>query len=286
MGDITVLGLGLMGTALAESLQKSGHKICVWNRSEDKMTPLINEGATSAASVQEAVLSSPMVLVCVSNYDATVQLLRSDTVLASLGGRTVIQFSTGTPQEALESEIWMNDNGAAYLDGAILASPKDITSSAGKILIGGKEAAWIESEPILGCLGDSIIYTGDNIRAPAILDLAWLTQRLGHYLGLFHGVMLCEAGGVDLEHFSSIIADTRMRQVLEAIGEDDYQNPSVTVNVYLNVLKNIQKYAVEAGVDLEMLDNLRAIMEQACTEGYGDEDIAALAKTFRSTKLH
>lgn len=286
MSDITVLGLGLMGTALAESLQKSGHEVCVWNRSEDKLTRLINEGTTGAASVQEAVLLSPLVLVCVSNYDATVQLLGSDTVLPSLSGRTVVQFSTGTPQEALESEIWMNNNEAAYLDGAILASPNDITSSAGKILIGGKEEVWIESEPILGCLGDSIIYTGDNIRAPAILDLAWLTQRLGHYLGLFHGVMLCEAGGVDLELFSSIIADTRMRQVLATIGEDDYQSPSVTVNVYLNVLKNIQKFAVETGVDLEMLDHLRAVMEQANTQGFGDEDIAALAKIFRDSKLH
>lgn len=285
MGDITVLGLGLMGTALAQSLQKSGHKICVWNRSEDKVIPFMNEGATSAASVQEAVLSSPLVLVCVSNYDATAQLLGSDEVLASLNGRTVIQFSTGTPQEALESEIWMNENGAAYLDGAILASPKDIASNVGKILIGGKEQVWVKSEPILGSLGEAVIHTGDNVRAPAILDLAWLTQRLGHYQGIFHGVMLCEAGGVDLKHFSSIIADPRMRQVTESIREDEY-SPSVTVNVYLNVLKNIQRYAADARVDLQMLDNLRDAMEQACAEGYGDVDIAALVKIFRSKKLH
>ena len=97
--------------------------------------------------------------------------------------------------------------------------------------------------------------------------------------------MLCEAGGVDLEHFSSIIADPRMRQVSEAIREDDY-SPSVTVNIYLNALKNIQRYAAEARVDLEMLDNLRDAMEQACAKGYGDEDIAALVKVFRSKKLH
>jgi len=275
-----------MGSALADSLQKSGHQICVWNRSEDKVVRFVKAGATSASSVEEVVETSPLILVCVSNYATTKQLLGSDKVLPELNGRTVVQLSTGTPQEAAESEAWTNDHGAAYLDGAILASPGQITGNKGKILIGGKEESWKECEPILGCLGESLVYTGENIRAPAILDLAWLTQRLGHYLGLFHGVLLCEAGGVSLEYFASILEDPRMRQVLNTIEDDDYENASVTVNVYLNVLKNIQNYGIESGVDLEMLDNLETVFKQACSEGYGDEDIAALAKTFRRIKLH
>ena len=282
MTDVTVLGLGLMGSALADSLQQSGRRICVWNRSNDKMARFVSNGAVAAASIREAIKTSPYVIVCVSDYDTSWQLLGSDEAKRELNEHTVIQLSTGTPQEALESERRFNDCGATYLDGAILSSPSDILSNNGRILIGGNEAAWIKSEPLLRCITESITYAGESVRAPAILDFAWLTYRLALYLGLFSGVMLCEEAGINLDHYSSIVEDDRMRQVLKTIQEEDFQNPSVTVNVYLTVLKNIQKHAVEAGVELELLNRLRSYMEKACDEGYGDEDIASLVKIFRA----
>lgn len=286
MTDITILGLGLMGSALASMFQRGGQRICVWNRSIGKASRFVDKGAVAAASVNEAIESSQIVVICVSDYSTTRQLLESDQAQDALNGHIVVQFSTGTPREALESEHWMRDCRAAYLDGAILSSPGDVASQNGRILIGGKEAAWTVVKPVLECLGGSIMYTGENIRAPAILDLAWLTYRLTQYLGVFSGVMLCDEAGIDLDHYSSIVEDSRMRQVLKTIKKDNFQNPSVTVDVYHAVLSNIQKHAIEAGVNLKVLDQLETAMVQASNKGYGDEDIAALIKTFRTTKPH
>ena len=274
-----------MGSALADTFQQGGHGICVWNRSTEKVARFVDKGAVAAASVNEAIKSSPIVIICVSDYSTTRQLLESDQAQDALNGHIVVQFSTGTPREALESEHWMRDCRAAYLDGAILSSPGDVASQNGRILIGGKEAAWTVVKPVLECLGGSIMYTGENIRAPAILDLAWLTYRLTQYLGVFSGVMLCDEAGIDLDHYSSIVEDSRMRQVLKTIKEDNFQNPSVTVDVYHAVLSNIQKHATEAGVNLKILDQLETAMVQASNNGSGDEDIAALIKTFRTSKL-
>ena len=71
MGGISVIGLGAMGSALAQALVKAGHSVTVWNRSRAKIAPLEALGAKGAESVSEAVKASPLVVVSIGNYAAT-----------------------------------------------------------------------------------------------------------------------------------------------------------------------------------------------------------------------
>jgi len=56
--DITVVGLGAMGSALARAQLRAGHKLTVWNRDPRKAEPLSAEGAVAAATLPEAIASS------------------------------------------------------------------------------------------------------------------------------------------------------------------------------------------------------------------------------------
>ncbi len=58
-----------MGTALANTLLSAGHDISVWNRTREKMEPLISAGAHGATSLGEAIQLSPVVLISVGNYE-------------------------------------------------------------------------------------------------------------------------------------------------------------------------------------------------------------------------
>ena len=78
MSEISVVGLGLMGAALASQLQQGGHKMTVWNRSPEKMEPFLVEGAEGAYNVVEAVIASPVVLICVEDYAITKTLFETD----------------------------------------------------------------------------------------------------------------------------------------------------------------------------------------------------------------
>ena len=106
MSDITVIGLGLMGSALANALLSAGHDITVWNRTREKMEPLISAGAHSATSLGEAIQLSPVVLISVSNYEITSRLFGMDAA-AYLDGRSVVQLSSGSPGQAADSEAWV-----------------------------------------------------------------------------------------------------------------------------------------------------------------------------------
>ena len=204
MSDITVIGLGLMGAALARSIQAAGHRMTVWNRSPGKMLPFVEGGAAAAADLASAVAASPVVLICIDDYVATNALLRSDDIAPLLAGRTVIQLSTGTPREARESAGWMAAQGATYLDGAILAGPDDIGTARAIILLSGQAAAYDRSGGLLACLADDVRYLGGNVGAASALDLAWLCDAYGRFLAVTHAAHLCEVEGVGVDAFASL----------------------------------------------------------------------------------
>src|SRR6056300_1255094 len=153
MGDITVIGLGLMGSALARAIQRAGHELTVWNRSPEKMQPFVNEGVTVAPDEVAAIQASPVILVCIDNYAVTHALLNNPVITPLLAGRTIVQLSTGTPREALEAAEWMKQHDVSYVDGAILAGPNDIGTASGQILVCGDEAAYSKAGRLLDCLG-------------------------------------------------------------------------------------------------------------------------------------
>ena len=81
MSNVSVIGLGPMGIALAQALISAGHNVTVWNRTASKAEPLIKDGAALAPSVASAVGASPVVIVCVADYAA------SHSLLSAEGGR-------------------------------------------------------------------------------------------------------------------------------------------------------------------------------------------------------
>ncbi|WP_462188941.1 NAD(P)-binding domain-containing protein, partial [Frankia sp. CcWB2] len=110
-----------MGRALAAAFLSNGHPTTVWNRSAGKADDLVANGATLAPSIRAAVEASPLVVICVSDYDAVHELL--DPVGAALDGRTLVNLTTASSTVARETASWAAQLGSTYLDGAILALP-------------------------------------------------------------------------------------------------------------------------------------------------------------------
>src|SRR5687768_12183289 len=102
MSEVTVIGLGNMGSALARALLENGRAVTVWNRSSEKAAPVVDKGAVLAPSLSTAITDSPIIMVCVTNYAAANHIL--DEVAAHLLGKLVVQFTTGSPQDARASE--------------------------------------------------------------------------------------------------------------------------------------------------------------------------------------
>ena len=101
MANISVLGLGSMGSALAAALQRADHRLCVWNRTAAKMERFVEGGADGAPSAAAAIRASPVVMVCVDDYRVTREILEGDGAGAELANRTLVQVSTGEGADEL-----------------------------------------------------------------------------------------------------------------------------------------------------------------------------------------
>ena len=207
MSDITAIGLGLMGSALARAIHRAGHDLTVWNRSPAKMQPFIDDGVAAAPDVVSAISASPVILICIDNYAVTNAIMQSNHVEPHLRGRTVVQLSTGTPKEARDASRWMATRDVAYLDGAILTGPDRIGTNEAQILLAGDEAAHKRAGGLLECLGGAVRYLGSNVGAASALDLAWLTTCYGRFMAIIHAANLCKSEDVGLEDIISLFAD-------------------------------------------------------------------------------
>lgn len=282
MGDVTVVGLGLMGSALARAIQDAGFELTVWNRSPAKMQPFVADGASGAPDVPSAFAASPVILICVDNYMAVNALLQSDTVPGILAGRTVVQLSTGTPLEAQETSNWAVGKKASYLDGKILCGPNSIGTENAKIMVSGDEVAYETSQNLLDSLGGEVRYLGANVGAASAVDLAWLTTCYGRFMAIIHAANLCKSEGVGLDEFLTLFPeDPDTPYYAKVIHNRSFDTYTSTLQVWADALRRIQQQGVDANISTEFPDFVAGFFKKAIDAGYGQENVMSLFKVLQ-----
>ena len=205
--EVSVIGLGTMGSTLARLLLRAGHRVTVWNRTSAKADPLVREGAILAPGPAAAIGASCVVVVCLYDYNAANEVLDTNEVASALPGRTLVQLTTGSPREARDSEAWARQRGARYLDGAIQAAPSQMARPDTTILVSGAETAFRRSEPLLQVFGGNVKYLGEPVAAAAAMDLATLSYVYGAFLGFLHGARIAESEGFRVDHYGALVAE-------------------------------------------------------------------------------
>ena len=242
-------------------------------------------GARGPLNFSEALAASPRVIVCLPDYDTTTELFEGPNVLPLLNGRTVVQLSTATPKEAAISEKWFSDHKATYLDGALLCWPGNIGTAAGQIVVAGPESVFVDCRADLQHLAGDLRYLGQNIRAPATLDLAFLSRTVGIIFGSIHGALVCEAEGVPVSEFTALLpAHDRAVPLTQAINDgsfDTITKAGATVDVAGSAVTRMRQQAIDAGINSELPDLMCDWVKRAQKAGYGSQETAALIKVIR-----
>ncbi|WP_437544130.1 NAD(P)-binding domain-containing protein [Sorangium sp. So ce367] len=122
------------------ALIDAGHPTTVWNRSPAKARPLVARGATAAGSAEAAVSASPLIVACLFDHASVLKVL--GPTAGSLRGRTLVNLTTSTPNQARELAAWSASHGIDYLDGGIMAVPEMIGGPGSAILYSGSQTAF------------------------------------------------------------------------------------------------------------------------------------------------
>jgi 3-hydroxyisobutyrate dehydrogenase-like beta-hydroxyacid dehydrogenase len=292
MSDVSIVGLGAMGAALARALLRAGHRVTVWNRARAKAEPLAREGAAVAESVAAAAAASPVVVVCVADYAATHGLLEPREVASALSGKTLVQLSTGSPGDARAAEAWAKARGVDYLDGAIMAMPDQVGKPGATLLVSGAPSAYRRSEPALKGLAGNLKYVGEVVGAAAALDFAILSYIFGGLLGGLHGALIAEVEGLSLEDLGAILIETApdaagmAKHMLDVVRKRAYDDaPQATVMTCLRAFESMARHAREANISGAFPAFGLALCRQAADAGHGQREFAAVIEPMRAPRL-
>ena len=285
MADVTMIGLGAMGSALARAFIGAGHSVSVWNRTTGRTAPLVALGAVAADSPADAAMSSPLCVVCIDNYASTRRLIEGPGMLEALSGRTLVQLSTGTPEEARDLSGWLTGQGVHLLDGAIMPYPDGIGAEDAQILFAGPAHLYAACKPVLDCLGGDLRHVSEEIGAAAVLDMALLTHQLANYLGVWHGARACEAEGLGIDVFASMFPqDDPAAHLAWRIHRKDYDDPGATLEVWNAALDGIVEHAKNAGINREIPELISSLFRRAIALGHGGRDIATVIEVLRAAQ--
>ena len=285
MSEVTVLGLGVMGTALARAMLERGDRVTVWNRTAAKAKALESAGARSAPAPANAVRESPVVIVCVADYAATYAALDG----IDLREKTIVQLSTGSPADARAGESWAKERGADYLDGAILATPRQIGTPASSLLVSGSASAFAASRELVAHMSGTLTYLGERVGAAAAFDLAFLSWLFPALLGYYDGLRLIEAEGLDLAGYAAMTeasgpaAIQILVQEAHTVISGQYGEPEATLATCHAALQLMRRHAREAGVDGTLATFVTERFQAGLSAGFGNESPAALVKVLRAT---
>lgn len=282
---VTVIGLGMMGTALAEAFRAAGHPTTVWNRSPGKADDLVARGAVRADTVAEAIAASPLIVVCVLDYATNQAILGADE--AALAGRTLVNLSSGSPEQARESAAWAEKLGIDYIDGAIMSTPPGIGSSDAMLLYSGNPQAFARHAATLATLGDPI-ELGPDAGAASLYDVALLGVMWAAFTGWLHGTAVVGADGVSAADFTPIANRWLTRSVsgfidlyARQVDAGAYPADDATLDVHLATMDHLVHAAHARGVDTALPELYRGYAERAIRAGHGGDGFARLIEGLR-----
>jgi 3-hydroxyisobutyrate dehydrogenase-like beta-hydroxyacid dehydrogenase len=243
MTDVTVLGMGAMGRALASSLVAGGQTVTVWNRTPGRSVP----GAVVASSVGSAVAASPVVVVCVVDYAAMRSFLSPD----DFAGRTVVNLTNGTPAQARDASLAF---GSSYVDGGIMAVPPMIGRPGSLVLYSGSSSAFSAVRPVLEVFGEARFLGEDPGRA-ALYDLALLSGMYGMFGGVYHALALTASEDLDVRPLLKAWLSAMLAVLPDGADKTD-SNLAMQAVAYVNLLDASRDQGVRTDLVAPMGDLL------------------------------
>ncbi len=279
---VSVIGLGNMGSALAEALLAKDLSVTVWNRTASKGAALAASGAAVAASAAEAAAAADLLVVCVTNHVASLSIFQSDGVAEALRGKLLVQLSTVTAEESRDLGRWAEAQGIAYLDGSIFGYPENVRSGNCTIVYSGPKDLFAANESLLAAIGGNPQHVGDAVGGAPTFDKAIYSNHYGALLAFFHGAAICHAAGFPIEVYTELAlggGGRTQRRYGEMIAARTYDVTGITLEADAAAYAHVATLSEELGVDSGFPKTVAHYFARAIAAGHGQEELPAVFET-------
>ncbi len=281
---VTVLGLGAMGSALARAFLATGHPTTVWNRSPARAHPLADAGASLAPDIGAAIRSSPLVVVCLLDHTAVRHTLRA---VDGLAGRTVVNLTSSTPEDARTVAGQIVAAGGRYVDGAVMVPTPLVGTPDAFVLYSGDADAFDEHRATLASLGGELELLGADPGRAAVLDLGMLDVFFAGMTSFLHAAALVGADGMPAAGFLPYarrvlgLLDATFAELARDVDAGEHPGDADNLAMEMVFLDHIVDTSRTRGIDTTVPGASRALAASAVASGYGKDGYSRVVDVLR-----
>lgn len=277
--NIALLGTGLMGQALVEHLLNENQQITVFNRSPEKTTQLVEFGAISAATAQDAIKGNDFIILMLSDANAINQVL-DNVENETLHNKTIIQMGTIAPEESRQLAQRITKSGGRYLECPVLGSLPEARTGTLILMAAGTKVDYQAALPLLKLIGKDPQYIG-NVGQGATVKLAMNQLIAGLTSSFALSLALVEKEGIETEQFMKIVRDSALYaptfdKKLDRMVTRNYSNPNFPTKHLAKDTKLFLEVANQLNLNTCALEGINQLLETTLSQGLENTDYSAL----------
>ena len=285
MKNISVIGLGLMGTPIATLLIKAGYRVTGFDIIRKQMSDLMALGLKAATSPKEAVKGTDLVILSLPNWNAVIQAVEGkDGVAAGAReGQIVLDTSTSPPWESRAMGEKLVRRKIEWMDVPISGSSAQARMGNMVFMAGGKRSVFERIKPVLDRIGKKTVYAG------RMGDGATLKLVINHTLYLnqaaaIEGLVLGMKAGLKADVlFDVITSGAASSDLLVSRGRDMLSgnfSPKGPVVIANKDLALSMETAKRSGVVLPIGALYQQLLLKAHYNGWDREDATVVMKIY------
>ena len=277
MTAVSLLGTGLLGTAIAQRLLERGLDVHVWNRNASRLGPLVDQGAKPILDLHDAALNRDAVITVLRDGNVTAEVLRS---LGPLAQATVIPMGTMGVRESQNLAAEVIRQGGDYLEAPVLGSRPQALSGTLLVMAGGTATAFSRQQDLLAQLSQQPIHVGDvGSGAATKLALNQMIASLTHSFSL--ALRFIQQSGVPVETFMEILRPSALYaptfdKKLQRMLDRHYSDPNFSTALLRKDLRLFLEESTTAGLQASGLQGLASLLDEAQGGDLDDQDYCAL----------
>ncbi len=278
---IGFLGLGKMGTPMAQRLIAAGHELRVWNRTEGKTEPLLREGAIAAATPAEAELGADAVFTMLFDDAANEEVIFGSNGLMDALSPGALHISCSTISVALSERLTAEHakRGQEFVAAPVFGRPNVAEAGRLWIVVAGAEQAVAKALPLLEPLSRGISVVGTEPRQAHAVKLGGNFLITMMVQSLSESFVYAEQQGVDpaafFEAVNNALFQSPFYEAYSKVILHPPERPGATMELGEKDLRLLREAAASRDTRLSLADLMAEVFREARIAGMAQEDWAA-----------
>ncbi len=287
---VGIIGLGLVGTALAERLLEAGHPVRGFDVKPERCEHLLACGGTIAPSPAAIASQVRHVVLCVFD-DADIErvLWNDDGVMRSaVPPQVIISTTTSDPDRVIEAARRTMAAGVPMLDATISGTSVQVRKRDSVMMVGGEVRAVEACADFFQTVAKQWFHVGESgagARAKLVINLVLGLNRAA----LGEGIAFAERMGLDVPALIDVLkASAAYSQVMDTKGDKMVRRDYAVqgrLHQHAKDVTLILAQAARLGMRLPMSDIHDTLLQQAIADGDGDIDNSGVVEVIRRQRF-